>query len=285
MEQYHRLSVNIKDSAAIITLNHGKVNAYDPLMVEELGKVMLLLNEQKDVSAVILVGNGKSFSCGADVTYLVQPHIPVYKKVTLCADLRNVLDTVRESPHTYVAALNGHALGGGLEIALACDARISRSDETQKLLIGFPEITLGLMPAAGGIGNTLELTAYDMRKALEILASGTKYTPGEAQKLGLINEICSENELLEKAVQLAQRVGKKQRLAMPDVAPELRYHDVMYDAPFRTMSQEAIKTIISALNLQFSESDRRAIAVKECDLLTQLYLTEFTQKALAALSK
>lgn len=197
---YNTIQIEVKENIGIIRLNRpDKLNAINLQMVEELVKALDELENNNDVKIVIITGNGRAFSAGADVKEMLETpledimkrgHMPLWEKL-------------RSFKKPIIAALNGIAAGGGLELAMACDIIIAA--ESAKL--GQPEINLGIIPGAGGT-QRLTRTVGKFR-AMELVLTGKLISAREAEAYGLVNKVVPDNSLLDEAIKLAKEIATK----------------------------------------------------------------------------
>jgi enoyl-CoA hydratase len=193
---------------AILTINRPKVlNALNSQTLDELRRAILELKGDDGVRAVVLTGAGeKSFIAGADINELAA-QTPVSGREHAMTG-QHVLDLIEHLGKPVIAAINGFALGGGCELAMACTIRIAA--DTAKL--GQPEINLGLIP---GYGGTQRLTRLIGRgRALELLLTGDQVTAQEAHRLGLVNRVVPAAELMAEAKKLAATLAAKAPIAI-----------------------------------------------------------------------
>ena len=190
---------------ALITIDNPPVNATSHAVRVNLMRAIQAVNEDDQVSAAVLAGAGKTFVAGADIREfgapLADPQMPA------------VIAAIFDSPKPFVAALHGHALGGGFELALACDARIAAPGTR----LGLPEVTLGMIPGAGGTQHVPRVIG--VAKAIDLVCTGRRIDAQEALQLGLIDAI-AEGDLREAAAAHAARLAGKRRLRDRKVPPE-----------------------------------------------------------------
>lgn len=172
-----------ENGVAILTLSDPPANAYTHEMLKELDNAILEARFDNDVHVIVIVGSGEKFFCaGANINMLREAD-PVFKYY-FCLHANETLLRLENTPKLCIAALNGHAVGGGLEIALACDLRIARAGSAQ---IGLPEIHLGVLPGTGGTQRLGRILGR--AKSMELMLEGTKFGFDEAKRLGLVNKI------------------------------------------------------------------------------------------------
>lgn len=190
---------------SVITIDNAPVNATSHRVRVQLMDAIRTVNEDDGVSAAVLVGAGKTFVAGADIREfgapLAEPQMP------------QVIAAIIDSPKPFVAALHGHALGGGFELALACDARIAAAGTR----VGLPEVTLGMIPGAGGTQHVPRLVGIS--RAIDLVCTGRRIDAEEALRLGLIDAI-ADGDLREAALAHAASLTGKRRLRELAVPPE-----------------------------------------------------------------
>jgi enoyl-CoA hydratase len=193
---------------ATLTINRPKVlNALNRQTVEELGRAVLTLGADDSVRVVILTGAGdKAFVAGADIGELAV-QTPVSGRETSLLGQR-VLDSVEQMGKPVIAAINGYALGGGCELALACTLRIAA--ETARL--GQPEINLGLIPGYAGTQRLPRVVGRG--RALELLLTGDQISAQEAYRIGLVNRVVPAADLMNEARALAATLAAKAPVAV-----------------------------------------------------------------------
>jgi enoyl-CoA hydratase len=204
---FENLLVERDGGVAILTINRPKVlNALNSQTLDELRRAILDLKRDDSVRTVILTGAGeKSFIAGADINELAT-QTPVSGREHAMAG-QHILDLIEHMGKPVIAAINGFALGGGCELAMACTIRIAA--DTAKL--GQPEINLGLIP---GYAGTQRLTRIVGRgRALELLLTGDQITAQEAHRLGLVNRVVPAAELMAEAKKLAATLAAKAPVA------------------------------------------------------------------------
>lgn len=168
---------------AVVTLNDPPANAYSYETLKELDSAILEARFDNDVHVVVLTGHGdRFFSAGANLDVLREADATFKYYFGLYA--QETLARLEQTPKLCIAALNGHALGGGLEIALACDLRIARAGDGQ---LGLGDVGMGLMPAAGGAQRLARLIGKS--RAIEMLVEGEKLGVDRAAELGLVNKV------------------------------------------------------------------------------------------------
>ncbi|MDP2312316.1 MAG: enoyl-CoA hydratase-related protein [Pseudomonadota bacterium] len=174
---------------SVLTLNNPPANGYSHAMHKALDAHVLDLRMDKGTDVIVLRGAGERFFCaGADIGYLQS--LDPEDKYAFCLHANETLLRLENTPKLVIAALNGHCVGGGLEIALACDLRIGRASGSKPNLVGLPEVTLGVLPGTGG---TQRLTRVLGRaRALQWMVEGRNVSVEEAHAVGLVHEVLPE---------------------------------------------------------------------------------------------
>ena len=184
---------------ALIEFDNPPANTYSYEMMTELDQAILRARFDDEIYVLLLRGVGdKFFSAGADIEMLnrVSPQF----KYNFCLHANETLNRLERTPKLVIAALNGHAVGGGLEIAMACDLRLARRDAGQ---VGLPEIALGVLPGTGG---SQRLTRHiGKARALELMATGRRISFEEAQELGLVHDIFDAQGYFEQVLAYARQ--------------------------------------------------------------------------------
>ncbi len=178
------------DGVELLHLDHPPVNAFNGALLDELAVVAQRLAADATLKAVVVTGTGKSFAAGADITEFGGSDAAK----ALGAKFRLAFDSVAAIPRPVIAAVNGFALGGGYELALACDLRIA----AENARVGQPEILLGIIPGAGGTQRLARLVGP--ARAKEIVWSGRQIRAEEALALGLVDRVVPADELLDAAL-------------------------------------------------------------------------------------
>jgi enoyl-CoA hydratase len=208
LDSLENLLVDRDGAVATVTINRPKVlNALSIQTVDELRRAMLSLKYDDAVRVVILTGAGeKSFVAGADINELAA-QTPVSGR-ELARRGQHVFDVIENLGKPVIAAINGYALGGGCELALACTIRIA----VDTARIGQPEINLGIIPGYGGSQRLPRLIGRG--PALELLLTGDQISAADAYRLGLVNRVVTAANLMGEARKLAQTLASKAPVAV-----------------------------------------------------------------------
>ena len=178
---------------AVVTLRDPPANAYTHAMMRELDEAIVRARFDAEVQVLVLTGGGDKFFCaGANIGMLEQAD-PTWKYY-FCLHANETLSRLEQTPKLVIAALNGHCVGGGLEVALAADLRIARKGAGK---IGLPEVALGVLPGTGGTQRLARLVGT--ARAIELMATGRLMSMDEALALGIVTEVWDEAKLAGKS--------------------------------------------------------------------------------------
>jgi enoyl-CoA hydratase/carnithine racemase len=184
-----------QDSIGHIVLDRPPANSYDKGFMEELDAAIAQAARDDAVKAILLRSAGeKFFSAGADVSVFARSGLDEQNAFVVCAN--EAMSKFESTPKVVIAAINGHCLGGGLEMALCCDFRIAGEGSYR---IGLPEVTLGLLPGTGGTQRLPRLIGR--QKALEFMLRGTTMSPQDALAAGIVDEVVPAAELVDRALE------------------------------------------------------------------------------------
>jgi enoyl-CoA hydratase len=199
--------VEKKDDVLVVTINREKaLNALNDETITELLHVFNRHKDDESIKSVILTGAGKAFVAGADITELNAADS--IKGKAISEKGLKLMETIQYFPRPVIAAVNGFALGGGCELAMACDIRLA----SEKAKFGQPEINLGIIPGYGGTQRLSRLVGRG--KAMELILTGNMMDAAEAYRIGLVNEVYTPEELMDKAFELAKMINSKSTLAI-----------------------------------------------------------------------
>jgi enoyl-CoA hydratase/carnithine racemase len=178
-----KIRTRAHEGIAWITLDDPPANTYSYAMMRELDAAILDARMDASIHAIVLRGEGDKFFCaGADIKMLTEAD-PAFK-YAFCLHANETLNRLEQTPKIVIAALNGHCVGGGLEVALAADLRVAKRGGSK---IGLPEVTLGVLPGTGGTQRLAR--ALGRSRAFALMATGRTFSVEEAQELGLVHEI------------------------------------------------------------------------------------------------
>ena len=206
---YNQIISEVKENILYITINREqKLNALNKEVLTELADVIAFAKESDEVRGVLITGAGeKAFVAGADISEFQNYNLAEGKELARSGHV-NVFDAIENCPKPVIAAINGFALGGGLELAMACHIRIA--SENAKL--GLPEVTLGLIPGYGGTQRLTQLVGKG--RAIEMITTADMINADKAAKIGLVNEVVPQSELIGKAEEILSKIKQRAPLAV-----------------------------------------------------------------------
>jgi enoyl-CoA hydratase len=204
---YEFLLCEIENKVAVVTINRPPVNPLNTQVFKELSDLFDHLETNDEVRAIVLTGSGeKAFVAGADINEMANLDLVGINQMNKTS--RAVFSKIENLAKPVIAALNGLALGGGLELALACDLRIS----SNKAKFAFPEVGLGIIPGGGGTQRLQKIVGQGVAK--ELLYFGEMFDAYRALELQIVNKVVPVEELLETAKEWANKLAQKPPVAL-----------------------------------------------------------------------
>ncbi|EIW20378.1 MULTISPECIES: short-chain-enoyl-CoA hydratase [Pelosinus] len=259
MSQYTNLLFEVKDSIGMITLHRPKaLNALNTELLQELSNLLDRIKEDTSIGIVILTGSGeKAFVAGADIAEMqTLTAIEGRNFGKIGQDVFNKLESL---PQPVIAAINGFALGGGCELAMACDIRIA----SEKAKFGQPEVSLGITPGFGGTQRLPRLVGKGRGK--ELIYTGDIIDAGEAYRIGLVNKVAAPDELMNAAKAMAEKILSRASVAVQlskaavneglnmDLASGIAYEAEVFGLCFATEDQkEGMTAFVEKRKANFS---------------------------------
>ncbi len=208
MSGYNNLLVEVKNTTLVIIVNREK--SLNSLSVETTKELQAVFDEYENsqlIRCVIITGAGsKAFIAGADISELSQLDAKSGQKFS--HNGMKLMQAIQDFPWPVIAAINGYALGGGSELALACDIRLASANAK----LGQPEVNLGIIPGFGGSQRLPRLVGRG--KATQLILTGEMITAQEAHRIGLVDEVYSPEELIPKALAMAELIASKGPMAV-----------------------------------------------------------------------
>jgi enoyl-CoA hydratase/carnithine racemase len=201
-----------RDGVALIHFNRPPANSYNRAFLDDLNAAVDEVRWNADVRGAVLVSDlaPRFFSAGADVTNFLNS--TQEQRVMTVLHAHEILLKIERTPKVFVAAISGHALGGGLEIALACDLRFAAAGDYR---LGLPEVSLGLLPGNGGTQRLQRLVGRT--KALDMMLTGQPVGPASALELGFVDRVVPADRVNEEAVDYVGRLAKGPSLAAGNI--------------------------------------------------------------------
>jgi enoyl-CoA hydratase/carnithine racemase len=182
-ETFSKLDYVIENGIALVTLNDPPANTYSYEMMQQLDRAILAARMDDAVQVIVITGKGEKFFCaGADIRMLadVTPSFKYY----FCLHANETLSRLEQTPKLVIAAINGHCVGGGLEVAMAADMRIARKGAGK---LGLPEVSLGVLPGTGGTQRLVRIVGKS--RAIELMATGQLFDFERGLELGILNQV------------------------------------------------------------------------------------------------
>ena len=200
--------IGSNNNIALITLNRQKtLNTLNEEMLHQMKDALISLKNDKSVRVAIIYAEGKSWCAGADLKWMGSFGEEANKLIKFGQETFTLLDAVH---FPVIAAVNGYALGGGMELAMACDIRIA----SEKALFGQPETTVGLAPGWGATYRLSKIVGLGIAK--ELILTGRKFPADEALKIGLVSAIYPFDQLRDKAIELAEQIAANAPIAVQE---------------------------------------------------------------------
>jgi len=184
-----KVTLEIADGVCLIELNDPPANTYSYDMMQEIDAAVLEARMDAEVHVIVIRGAGEKFFCAGANIGMLKDADPDFKYY-FCLHANETLNRLEQTPKLVIAALNGHTVGGGLEIAMAADIRIARLEAGK---IGLPEVALGVLPGTGGTQRLARLVGKS--RAIELMATGRLMTMNDAHRLGLVTEVWGPDEM------------------------------------------------------------------------------------------
>ncbi len=238
---YKNILIEKRDGVGLIQFNRPKaLNALSPDLMTELGEALNVFDADPDVGAMVLTGNERAFAAGADIKAMATASATEM----LLNDLIGKWETILHIHKPVIAAVSGYALGGGFELAMACDMIIA-SESAQ---FGQPEITLGIIP---GFGGTQRLTrAVGKALAMEMVLLNRRLSAEEARHFGLVNHVYPVETYLDETVKLAQKLARQAPVAV-------RLGKEAVNKAFELSLHEGLQFERRAFHLLFATEDQK----------------------------
>src|SRR6187397_3435045 len=183
MGAFGKVGYQAAEGVALLTLTEPPANTYSYEMMRDLDAAILEARMDRSVHVIVITGSGDKFFCAGATIGMLRDADPDYKYY-FCLHANETLNRLEQTPKLVIAALNGHTVGGGFEVAMAADIRIARKDGGK---IGLPEVALGVLPGTGGTQRLARLIGK--ARALDLMATGRLMSSDEALALGIVTEV------------------------------------------------------------------------------------------------
>jgi enoyl-CoA hydratase len=184
-----KINYTAADGVALIELNDPPANTYSYEMMQEIDAAVLAARMDDAVHVIVITGAGEKFFCAGANIGMLQEADPSFKYY-FCLHANETMSRLEQTPKLVIAGLNGHTVGGGLEVAMACDLRIARQGAGK---IGLPEVALGVLPGTGGTQRLARLLGK--ARAIELMTAGTLLSFEDAHGLGLVTQVWADGDL------------------------------------------------------------------------------------------
>jgi enoyl-CoA hydratase/carnithine racemase len=195
-ETLTKIDYLVQDGIALITLNDPPANTYSYEMMQQLDRAILNARMDEAAQVIVITGKGEKFFCaGADIKMLADV-TPAFKYY-FCLHANETLSRLEQTPKLVIAAINGHCVGGGLEVAMAADIRIARKGAGK---LGLPEVSLGVLPGTGGTQRLVRMVGKS--KAIELMATGELFDFERGLELGILNQVLEAGSVEDFAQQV-----------------------------------------------------------------------------------
>lgn len=205
---FENIKLEKKDRIGILTIDRPKaLNALNPQTMKEIEKALYEFRDNPEIGIIIITGAGeKAFVAGADISVIAEMNS--FEGKDFAEMGHRVLALIEELPKPVIAAVNGFALGGGCELAMACDMIFA----SKRAKLGQPEVNLGIIPGFGGTQRLTRLVGRN--KAKELIMTGDMISADEAYQIGLVNAVFEDTEFMDKVFSIAEKILKKGPLAI-----------------------------------------------------------------------
>ena len=238
--KYDNLLIEVENRIALVTLNRPQaLNALNKNLLDDISNFLTDANADSEIRVIILTGSGeKSFVAGADIKEFSDFNGDQGQELAANGQ-ENVFDKIEDFPKPIIAAVNGFALGGGLELAMAAHFRIASTNAK----LGLPEVTLGLIPGYGGTQRLPKLIGKG--RAMQAIMTADMFTAERAYEIGLVNEVVEQSELINRAKEIASKILKNSSIAIKHAIKAINASD----------KANGFETEIESFGSLFDESD------------------------------
>ena len=233
---YENIKYEVSESIGYVTINRPKaLNALNMDVLKDLYAAFTAIEADENVKAVILTGEGKAFVAGADIAQMSQLNALEGREMMIMG--HKVMNLIEAVEKPVIAAVNGFALGGGCELAMACDIRIA----SEKAKFAQPEVGLGIIPGFGGTQRLARLVGKGMAKYMIMTAE--MISAAEAYRIGLVEKVAAPEELMDEAVRVAKTIASKAPIAIATAKTAINNG---FDMDMKSASKFEIETFTAA---------------------------------------
>lgn len=252
MKSYHTISVEKKEGIGYLTLNRPDVrNAFNQEMIDEIRDALRLIDKDEEIRVLIITGAGKAFQAGADIAELsVMKPMDILRWNEGIVRINAALEKLRQP---VIAAINGHAMGGGVELAISCTLRVIA--ESAKMAL--PEVKLGIIPGTGGTQRLPRLIGKG--RAAELILTGDAITAKQAFEIGLVNKVVPDGKTVDEAVEMATRIIANAPIAIEMAKDAL---EMGKDLPLEHAVQYSQKNCVTCFSTEDMKEGMKAFLEK-----------------------
>jgi enoyl-CoA hydratase len=252
MKAYKTIMVEKKEGIGYLTLNRPEVrNAFNQEMIDEIREALCAIDKDEEIRVLIITGAGKAFQAGADIAELsVMAPMDILRWNEGIVRINAGLEKLRQP---VIAAINGAAMGGGLELAISCTLRVMA--ESAKMAL--PEVKLGIIPGTGGTQRLPRLIGKG--RAAELLLTGEAISAEEAYRIGLVNRVVPDGEVVEAAQEMARKIMGNAPIAIEMAKDAL---EIGKDLPLEHAVQYSQKNCVTCFSTQDMKEGMRAFLEK-----------------------
>ncbi|MFN8576686.1 MAG: enoyl-CoA hydratase-related protein [Candidatus Sericytochromatia bacterium] len=240
-EEKSLLNLTIENNVGIIKLNNPPVNVLNRPLLEQLDRLIDEVKDNSEIKVIVLTGEGSAFAAGADIKSMPELKADTGEQMALYG--QKIFSKLENLDKVSICAINGVALGGGLELAMSCDIRII----SEKAKVGQPEINLGIIPGYGGTQRLTRLVGKP--KAKEIVLTGDNLSAQEAYEVGIATKITSPENLMTMTLELANKIASKGQVAVKASKKAI-------DEGFEQNLNDALKTEANYFGLVCDSEDK-----------------------------
>ena len=252
MESYQTIRLDKREGIGYLTLNRPEVrNAFNQKMIDELRDALNYIERDEEIRVLIVTGNGKAFQAGADIAEMsVMTPMNILRWNEGIVRINAALEKLRQP---VIAAINGPAMGGGLELAISCTLRVI----CESAVMALPEVKLGIIPGTGGTQRLPRLIGKG--RAAEMILTGEVITAREAQRMGLVNRVVPDGDAVEGAEEIARKIISNAPIAVEMAKDAL---EIGKDLPMEHAVQYSQKNCVTCFSTEDMKEGMHAFLEK-----------------------